>query len=273
MVTGRLDPGVEEAIALHSQRNRVGAVLVLGGTAEARRLAAALHAEGVDVVSSLAGRVTRPALPAGRVRTGGFGGPEGLARYLRDAGVGQVIDATHPFAARISANAALACAATEVPLVRLQRPGWRGHPDADRWTWVADAAAARAAAAASRRPFLTTGRQSLSDFAPWADRAVLARVVDPPEQPLPERWTLLLARGPYERDAEQALMIGHGADCLVTKDSGGDLTSAKLDAAGALGVPVVVIERPPPPPGVPLVTTVADALRVSVGGRPDSHRR
>ena len=237
-------------------------VLILGGTAEARRLAAALHAGGVPVVSSLAGRVSRPALPAGQVRTGGFGGAEGLADYLRRAQVRIVVDATHPFAARISANAAAAAGLTGVPLVRLQRPGWREHPDASRWSWVPDAAAARAAAAASQRPFLTTGRQSLPDFLPWSDRDVLARVVDPPEFPLPERWTLLLARGPYELPAELARLAGHGADALLTKDSGGDLTAAKLDAAGALGVPVVVIERPPPPPGVPLVTTVAETLRV-----------
>lgn len=237
-------------------------VLVLGGTGEGRQLAAALHADGVRVVSSLAGRVSRPALPEGELRTGGFGGAEGLAAYLRDACVDLVVDATHPFAARISASAAAAAALTGIPLVRLQRPGWREHPDADRWTWVPDAAAARAAADGARRPFLTTGRQSLPDFLPWADRAVLARVVDPPELPLPERWTLLLARGPYERAAEQALMAGHGVDCLLTKDSGGDLTAAKLDAAGALGVPVVVIERPPPPPGVPMVATVAETLRV-----------
>ena len=237
-------------------------VLVLGGTGEARRLAAALHADGVPVTSSLAGRVSRPALPVGEVRIGGFGGAEGLAAYLRSADVTGVVDATHPFAARISAHAAAACAATGVPLVRLQRPGWREHPDADRWTWVPDAAAARAAADDARRPFLTTGRQSLPDFLAWADRAVLARVVDPPEIALPPAWTLLLARGPYERAAEQALMADHAVDCLLTKDSGGALTAAKLDAAAALGIPVVVLERPAPPPGVPLVTTVDATLRV-----------
>ena len=237
-------------------------VLILGGTAEARRLAAALHADGIPVVSSLAGRVSRPALPAGQVRTGGFGGAEGLADYLRASRMRMVIDATHPFAARISANAAAASRLTGLPLVRLQRPGWRDHPDASRWSWVPDAAAARAAADTSRRPFLTTGRQSLPDFLPWSDRAVLARVVDPPEQPLPEPWTLLLARGPYELGAEQSLMVSHGVDALLTKDSGGELTAAELDAAAALGVPVVVIERPPSPPGVPLVTTVAETLRV-----------
>lgn len=236
-------------------------VLLLGGTGEARQLAGVLHDAGVEVVSSLAGRVSRPALPVGEVRVGGFGGPDGLAAYLRSTGVGFVVDATHPFAARISANAAAACAAAGVPLLRLERPGWRSHPDAAGWTWVADAEAARAAAVSARRPFLTTGRQSLPDFLPWADRDVLVRVVDPPELPLPERWAVLLARGPYERAAEERLMRDHAVDALLTKDSGGSLTVAKLDAAAALDVPVVVLERPAPPPGVPLVPSVAEAAR------------
>lgn len=236
-------------------------VLVLGGTGEARELAARLHADGVPVVSSLAGRVSRPARPLGGVRVGGFGGPEGLAAYLNEARIDAVVDATHPFAARISASAARAAERTGIPLVRLQRPGWREHADADRWSWVADAAGARLAAAAAERPFLTTGRQSLPDFWAWADRDVLARVVDPPDVALPERWTVLLARGPYEREAERVLMAGHRVDCLLTKDSGGALTAAKLEAAADLGLPVVVVERPPPPPGVPLVSTVAEARR------------
>ena len=237
-------------------------VLILGGTGEARQLAARLHGDNLRVISSLAGRVSRPALPVGEVRIGGFGGLAGLADYLRAAGVDAVVDATHPFAARISASAAQAAALTNVPLLRLQRPGWREHPDADHWTWVSDVEAAREAAEAARRPFLTTGRQSLPAFWPWADRAVVARVVDPPGLALPQRWTLLLARGPYERAAERALMEEHRVDWLLTKDSGGDLTAAKLDAAADLRLPVVVIERPAPPPGVPLVTTVPDAYRL-----------
>jgi precorrin-6A/cobalt-precorrin-6A reductase len=237
-------------------------VLILGGTGEARRLAARLHADRVRVVSSLAGRVSRPALPVGEVRVGGFGGPAGLAGYLRTADVDVVVDATHPFAARISASAAEAATLTGVPLLRLQRPGWADHPHAARWTWVPDAAAAREAAAAARRPFLTTGRQSLPDFLPWADRTVVARVVDPPELRLPDLWTLILARGPYERPAERALMADHQVDWLLTKDSGGTMTEAKLDAAAALGLPVVVIARPAPPAGVPTVATVAEAHRL-----------
>lgn len=248
-------------------------VLVLGGTGEARELAERLDGDGVRVISSLAGRVSRPALPVGEVRVGGFGGPEGLAAYLQTARITFVVDATHPFAARISASAAAAARATGVPLVRLQRPGWRTHPDADRWTWVADAAAARQAADGSRRPFLTTGRQSLPDFLAWTDRDVLARVVDPPEMTLPARWTVLLARGPYVRAAERDLMVAYRVDGLLTKDSGGPLTAAKLDAAADLGLPVVVIARPPPPSGVPLVPTAAAAHRlVSAGGRPGDHR-
>ena len=121
-------------------------ILILGGTAEARQLAAALVADGLDVISSLAGRVNSPSLPPGRVRVGGFGGADGLAEYLRGHQVSAVVDATHPFAATISVNALQAANRTSTPLVRLERPGWRGHPRAGSWTWVANGAAARAVA-------------------------------------------------------------------------------------------------------------------------------
>jgi precorrin-6A/cobalt-precorrin-6A reductase len=145
-------------------------------------------------------------------------------------------------------------------LLRLQRPGWRDHPDADRWTWVATVDQAVAAGARSRRPFLTTGRQSLDRFLPWADRDVTVRVVDPPGFPLPDRWQLIRSRGPYAYAGELTLLRDARADLLVTKDSGGTHTAAKLDAARDLGVRVVVIERPGVPAGVPQVATVTEVL-------------
>ena len=234
-------------------------VLLLGGTAEARALAGPLVADGVDVLSSLAGRVSRPALPVGRVRVGGFGGIEGLAVFLVEHHVTAVVDATHPFAATISANAAAACAATGTPLLRLARPGWADHPDSDRWTWVDSTVEALAVEGA--RPVLTTGRQSLATFLPWADRAVLARVVDPPDLALPVLWRLVRSRGPYDLPSERDLLQSHRADLLVTKDSGGTHTAAKLDAARELDVAVVVVRRPAVPPEVDTVTDVGAAAR------------
>jgi precorrin-6A/cobalt-precorrin-6A reductase len=222
-------------------------ILILGGTGEARELAAALVDRGVDVLTALAGRVSRPALPAGRVRVGGFGGVDGLAAFLAGNRVDVVVDATHPFAARISANAAAAAETLGIPLIRLVRPSWRDHPDASRWTWVSSNVEAMAAAPAATRPLLTTGRQTLAEFLPWADRSVVARVVDPPEFEVPPAWTIIRSRGPYDLRSEGALMRDRTVDLLVTKDSGGSATSAKLDAAAALGIPVIVIARGGPP--------------------------
>jgi len=238
-------------------------ILILGGTAEARALAAGLVADQIPVVSSLAGRVSRPTLPAGGVRVGGFGGAAGLASYLTEHRIAAVVDATHPFAAQISANAAAAAAQTRTPLVRLERPSWREHPNAGEWTWVPDVAAARDAADAWPRPFVTTGRQSLEAFLPWADREVLVRVVDPPTFAVPEHWTLIRSRGPYDLAAERELMTGWRVGILLTKDSGGQHTAAKLEAAAELGVPVVVVQCPPRPAGVPAVRTVA-AIRAQL---------
>lgn len=234
-------------------------VLLLGGTGEARALAGLLVAEGVDVLSSLAGRVSRPALPVGRVRVGGFGGVDGLARFLVEHRVTATVDATHPFAATISANAAEACAQTGTPLLRLARPGWSNHPDAFRWTWVDDVA--EALDVPGGRPVLTTGRQSLAEFLPWCDRAVLARVVDPPEEALPPAWRIVRSRGPYDLEGERSLLRDHRADLLVTKDSGGTHTVAKLDAARELDVSVVVVRRPAAQARVPAVADVAAAAR------------
>ncbi|MDN5761327.1 MAG: cobalt-precorrin-6A reductase [Microlunatus sp.] len=242
-----------------------GPVLILGGTAQARELAGALVAAGRPVVSSLAGRVRDPARPDGEVRVGGFSsvnadGVAGLAAFLVEHRVAAMIDATHPFAVTISANAAAAAARTEIPWLRLQRPGWWDHPDATRWTWVGSPAEAVLAGAGSRRPFLTTGRQSLPDFLAWADRDVTVRVVDPPEIELPASWRVIRSRGPYAYADERALIAGLNTDLLVTKDSGGSHTAAKLDAARDLGVAVIMVARPGEPSPAPTVATVAEVL-------------
>lgn len=235
-------------------------ILILGGTAEARELAQRLDDAGRTVVSSLAGRVARPRLPAGEVRIGGFGGPHRLAAWLRERDVAAVVDATHPFAERISASAAQAAPAAGVPLLRVERPGWSARPG-DDWHRVPDLAAAAAAITrlAAARVFLTSGRQGLAAFAPLADPWLLIRCVDPPEGDLPPRHRILLDRGPYDLAGERALLQRHDIDLLVTKDSGGDHTAPKLDAARERGIPVVMVERPARP-DVETVPTVEEAL-------------
>ena len=235
-----------------------GQVLVLGGTREARELAAALVAGGVDVLSSLAGRVAEPVLPEGDVRIGGFGGAEGLAAWLAEHAPRAVVDATHPFAAQITEHAAAAATAHGTPLMRLQRPGWTPQ-QGDDWRFVGSLAEAAHAVAGYACVFLTTGRQGVGAFAALPGR-VLVRSVDPPDEPLPAGATLLLDRGPFSVADELSLMREHGVDVVVTKDSGGALTEAKLTAARELGLPVVLVRRPPLPPGIETVGTVADAL-------------
>ncbi|MFE4513831.1 cobalt-precorrin-6A reductase [Kitasatospora sp. NPDC056783] len=236
-------------------------VLILGGTTEGRTLAAELAPTAHRVTSSLAGRVAQPRLPAGEVRIGGFGGPEGLADWLRDERVDAVVDATHPFAAGISRNAALAAAATGVPLLVLRRPGFT-RVDGDRWIPVPSLAAAAAELLPRRgeRVFLTIGRQGLAAFAHLDGVHVLARSVDPPEPPLPPSCEILLDRGPFTVQGEEALLREHRIDVLVTKDSGGSATAAKLTAARGLRLPVIIVERPPVPQDVPVVPDVPGAL-------------
>ncbi|MDG3016034.1 cobalt-precorrin-6A reductase [Speluncibacter jeojiensis] len=225
-------------------------VLVLGGTAEARDLATRLHAAAVPVISSLAGRVSNPQLPIGEVRIGGFGGTERMRDWLRDNRITAVVDASHPFAARISANTAAACCAEDVPLLMLRRPEWTPAAG-DHWSTVASLdEGAAALAGVGERVFLTIGRQGVGAFADCRDRWFLVRAIDPPVGPVPERMELLLARGPFDVDEEIALMRSRRIDVLVTKNSGGPLTEAKLAAARVLAIPVLMVRRPAPPAGV-----------------------
>lgn len=227
-------------------------VLILGGTATARDLADRLAAAGIPAVSSLAGRTSEPRLPAGPVRSGGFGGPEGLALYLREHRIAAIVDATHPFAAQMTEHAVRAAAMTGTPVLLVTRPGWSAHPHAPTWTWVDGHRQAAATAKAFEGPvLLTVGRQSLPSYVEaLGERSVVARVADPSHLVTPPDWQLVVARGPFEMNAERNLLRDHGCMVLVSKDSGGTETAAKLDAAHELGVRVIMVRRPATPAGV-----------------------
>ena len=241
--------------------NATPRVLILGGTTEARGLVERLVGRAdCDVISSLAGRVANPRLPTGQVRIGGFGGATGLASWMDREGIRAVIDATHPFAATISWNAAAAAAASHVPLLALRRAAWVPGED-DQWHGVASLEdAALMLPDLGRRHFLTIGRQGVSCFADVRDAWFLVRSVDPPEEPTPPQMELLLDRGPYSMDAEIALMRARTVDTVITKNSGGQATAAKLAGARELGLPVVMLQRPATPVGVPEVSDVPGAV-------------
>lgn len=232
-----------------------GRILILGGTGEARALAAILAARGYDVTSALAGRTRTPLLPAGAVRIGGFGGAEGLADFLREGGFSHLIDATHPFAAQISANAVEASRLAGTPLIRLERPAWQ-QPRGAKWMGVDTLAEAAAVLPAGARVLLTTGRQGIATFFARTDCRFVARVIELPET-VPEGWTVVSARGPFSVRDEKALMGAHGITHLVSKNSGGEQAVAKLEAAAALGVTVVMVRRPVLPQAVTVGTIEA----------------
>lgn len=244
-------------------------VLVLGGTSEARALAALLMKDAIPVISSLAGRVAEPRLPLGPVRIGGFGGVEGLRDYLRAERIGLVIDATHPFAEQMTRHAFAATSVERVRYLRLERPGWADAPGAGSWHWVADhEEAARRTAELGTAPMLTIGRRQLSHFVePLAEHRALVRVVDRPEIEVPETWRIVRSRGPYSVEAERALMAEHGCDVVVTKDSGGTYTWPKMQVAAEWGLPVVIVRRALDPwtsvDGVPVLHDPAAAAAVA----------
>ncbi len=220
-------------------------ILILGGTQEGYALAERLvDVAGLEIISSLAGRTLAPRKPKGQMRNGGFGGADGLARYLRDEQIAHLINATHPFADQISANAVAAAGAVGVPLLRLLRPGWQAQAD-DRWIMASDIAeAASLCRREGGRIFLTTGSNDLAAFAGIHNAHFVVRVVDAPETMPLHDYVTITARGPFSLADEVALMNEHHVNLLVTKNSGGGATSAKLEAARKLALPVIMVERP-----------------------------
>lgn len=235
--------------------------LILGGTGEARRFAARLAGDPrFDAIISLAGRTAEPLEQSLPVRSGGFGGVEGLMRYLEEERIDKVVDATHPFAARISGNAQKACAALNIPLIALSRAPWT-RAEGDRWIDASDNAGAVAAlGGAPQRVFLTTGRLGLADFLQAPQHFYLIRTIDePPLADLPPLHELILDRGPFTVESELSLMRDAQIDALVSKNSGGDATYAKIAAARALNMDVVMI-APPRREAVETVHDIEQAL-------------
>lgn len=234
-------------------------VLVLAGTSEATELAHRLDGV-VEVTSSLAGVTTNPVERPGAIRRGGFGGIDGLTRYLADTSIDAIVDATHPFAAQMPFHAAAAARATGTPLCRLLRDPWR-PADGDRWLEVADLpeAARTLVEMGAARVLLAVGRNSLEAFTRCVDHWFLVRSVEPPAVVLPH-MEVLRSRGPFTVDAERELLAQHRIDAIVAKNGGGGATEAKLTAARELGLPVILVSRPPQPAGVTTVGTVDHAV-------------
>jgi precorrin-6A/cobalt-precorrin-6A reductase len=240
-------------------------LLILGGTGEATALADALSAhDGIEPITSLAGRTAAPTAPAGAVRVGGFGGVSGLLGYLRTESIDLVIDATHPFAQQITRNATIACWSAEVPLLRLERPLWPRHPD-DVWHEVGTLVdAAAAVPKLGTRAFLTVGAGELQPFAGLPQVWFLVRLIDTPTDRLPlANYEVVLGRGPFSAAKELRLLDEHRIDVVVAKHSGGEATYGKIAAARALGLPVILLRRPSVPPSEQpdtIVGTVDEAL-------------
>ncbi|MBO6947392.1 MAG: cobalt-precorrin-6A reductase [Rhodospirillales bacterium] len=237
-------------------------VVILGGTAEARLLADALvenDGERLRVITSLAGRTKNPKLPKGEVRDGGFGGADGLATHLSETGCDLLIDATHPYAAQITRHAAEAANKANLPRLLLNRPAWVEQED-DNWTHVKDiAAAADAITRQSRACLITTGVNDLAAFSGIVTTKLFVRLIEKPEKLPLDHVEVVIGSPPYKTSDETALMQLLGIDLIVTKNAGGSGTYAKIEAARALGIGVIMIDRPPLPQS-DTVETVEDAL-------------
>lgn len=239
-------------------------ILILGGTAEARELANRLVAMGHDVTTSLAGRTQDPILPEGGLRMGKFGGIPGLAAYLRAAGIQRLVDATHPYAGLISINAVAAAKAANIPLVRYMRPAWE-QPLGAEWTTVETMAEAAAALPPNADVLLTTGHTGLETFLERDDCQFVVRTIETPSIDMPRYASLLQKRPPYGLADEMALMEREEITHLVTKNSGGGQTSAKLEAARRLGVKVIMIARPVYGPALEVASVDAAIEALNLG--------
>ena len=240
-------------------------VLILGGTREARELASILVAEGFVVITSLAGIIASPVLPEGAVRRGGFGGVDGLVQFLLDDRIAAIVDATHPFAAQMSSNAAAAARIARIPLLRVERPAWTSQPE-DKWTIVQSATEAAAIVPPGARAFVAIGGKEVGAFFGRDGISGVARMIEPFRGRVHPEWTVILQRPPFEPEDEMKLLIHHRVTHLVTKNSGGSDTSAKLEAARRLGLPVVMIARPAKTKGMVFgtPTELAAALRLQL---------
>ncbi|MDK4701413.1 cobalt-precorrin-6A reductase [Rhizobium sp. CNPSo 4062] len=236
-------------------------ILILGGTTEARALATALASRAdFEVILSFAGRTADPAPQPVPVRSGGFGGAEGLARYVSDKEIDLLVDATHPFAARISANAAAAAAQCHVFAFALRRPAWV-PVEGDDWLSVHSVSQAIATLGAKPlRVFLATGRQEAHQANAAPQHHYWIRSVDPVEPPLTvPHVSYIHSRGPFRLADELDMLRQHQIEVVVAKNSGGDATYGKIEAARHLGIKVIMIERAETA-GLPVVETVDAAL-------------
>jgi precorrin-6A/cobalt-precorrin-6A reductase len=236
-------------------------ILILGGTAEARQVAGRLAGRtGLEIRLSLAGRTATPAAQPVPIRVGGFGGADGLAKYLVAERIDALIDATHPYANVISANAVAAARRSGVPSIALRRPPWLAVAG-DRWVVVSDVGeAVRAIGQTPRRVFVALGRNELAPFRYAPQHYYLIRSVDPVEPPLPlPHVGYVTGRGPFSEADDHALMTEHRIDVVVAKNSGGTATYGKIAAARALGIDVIMLRRPPPPDAA-AVETIEDVI-------------